>query len=182
MGAEEPEENITHMDAWLYKAAAEGNIEVFNNNQRLQLEPLKTPNHDNLLHQILSKCPSLLLQTNAKGQTPFHVAARYGNSTIVKLLIKSCAKARDGDLEKLGMDQVNAVGEMLRITDQESNTALHEAARRDNVEVVKALLEFKDPDFPYSTNKKQETALYNVEVVKAMLHTWVLDYQLWKKC
>ncbi|TYI88506.1 hypothetical protein E1A91_D04G214600v1 [Gossypium mustelinum] len=206
----EPEENITHMDSWLYKAAAEGNIEVFDNNQRLQLESLKTPNHNNVLHvtlatkenpvwlfnrvhsififspalyllfcrrlnffitiikrekkskfikQILSKCPSLLLQTNAKGQTPLHVAASYGHSAIVKLLIKSCAKARDGDLE-LGMDQVSAVREMLRITDEESNTALHEAAGCGNVEVVKALLEFEDPDFPYSANKKQETPLY----------------------
>ncbi|KAK5837500.1 hypothetical protein PVK06_013310 [Gossypium arboreum] len=145
---EEPEENITHMEASLYKAAAEGNIEVFNNKQGLQLESLKTPNHDNLLHvnlasqefaklstikiisvgfvssyrflnsfvttierekksdfieQIPSKCPSLLLQMNAKGQTPLHVAARYGHSAIVKLLIKSCVKARDGDLE-LRMD------------------------------------------------------------------------------
>ncbi|XP_017614009.1 ankyrin repeat-containing protein ITN1-like [Gossypium arboreum] len=210
MEPEEPEENITQMDAWLYKAAAEGTIEVFNKNQQLQLELLKTPNHDNLLHlnlatqenaaflfniflsvikffhllygcfsppmrdlitiirgekrsdfieQILSKCPSLLLQTNAKGQTPLHVAARYGHSAIVKLLIKSCANARDGDLE-LGMDRVSAVREMLRIRDQESNTALHEAARCGNVEVVKALLEFEDPDFPYSVNKKQETPLY----------------------
>ncbi|TYJ40970.1 hypothetical protein E1A91_A04G179000v1 [Gossypium mustelinum] len=208
MEPEEPEENITHMDASLYKAAAEGNIEVFNNNQGLQLESLKTLNHDNVLHvnlatqensfdrflstivfflplpepfssalisfiaiikvkrrsnfikQILSQCPSLLLQTNARGQTPLHVGARYGHSAIVKLLIKSCAKARDGDLEKLGTDQVNAVREMLRITDQESNTALHEAAGCGNVEVVKALLEFEDPDFPYSANKKQETPLY----------------------
>ncbi|KAL1106637.1 hypothetical protein V6Z11_D04G219300 [Gossypium hirsutum] len=200
MGPQEPEENISHMDASLYKAAAEGNIEVFNNKQGLQLESLKTPNHDNVLHvnlatqetaawllnrfhscdpvmsffitmikrekrsdfieQILRKCPSLLLQTNAKGQTPLHVAARNGHSAIVKLLIKFCAKARDGDLEKLGMDQVNAVREMLRITDQESNMALHEAARCGNVEVAKALLEFEDPEFPYSANKKQETPLY----------------------
>ncbi|KAK8304385.1 hypothetical protein V6Z11_D04G218400 [Gossypium hirsutum] len=58
------------------------------------------------------------------------------------------------------MDQVSAVREMLRITDEESNTALHEAAGCGNVEVVKALLEFEDPDFPYSANKKQETPLY----------------------
>ncbi|KAG4153450.1 hypothetical protein ERO13_D04G184200v2 [Gossypium hirsutum] len=204
MEPREPEQNISHMEASLYKAAAEGNIEVFNNKQGLQLESLKTPNQDNVLHvnlateetvkfsiikifslgfvpsfpflnlfvtmikrekksdfieQILSKCPSLLFQTNAKGQTPLHVEVRYGHSAIVKLLIKSCAKARDGDLE-LGMDQVSAVREMLRITDQESNTALHEAAGCGNVEVVKALLEFEDPDFPYSANKKQETPLY----------------------
>ncbi|XP_017613989.1 ankyrin repeat-containing protein ITN1-like [Gossypium arboreum] len=213
MGSEELEEN---MDASLYKAAAEGNIEEFNNKQRLQLESLKTPNHDNVLHvnlatqenaawpfriflsiiefyplikfyplihgcfsssllnlitrirgekrsdfieQILSKCPSLLLQTNAKGQTPLHYAAKYGHSAIVKLLIKSCAKARTGDLEQ-GTDQGSAVREMLRIRDKESNTALHEAARCGNVEVLKALLEFKNPDFPYSANEKQETPLY----------------------
>ncbi|MBA0751150.1 hypothetical protein Gogos_002512 [Gossypium gossypioides] len=42
------------MDASQYKAAAEGNIEVFNNNQGLQLESLKTPNHDNVLHVNLA--------------------------------------------------------------------------------------------------------------------------------
>ncbi|TYJ40974.1 hypothetical protein E1A91_A04G179300v1 [Gossypium mustelinum] len=211
MGAEEPEENITYMDASLYKAATECNIEEFNNKQGLQLESLKTPNQDNVLHvnlateedvallfkrflsiikffpvpydsfylssaisiptikrekrsdfieQILNKCPSLLLQTNAKGQTPLHVAARNGHSAIEKLLIKSCAKARDGDLAELGMDKVNAVREMLRIRDQESNTALHEAAGCGTFEVVKALLEFEDSDFQYSANKKQETPLY----------------------
>ncbi|TYJ40963.1 hypothetical protein E1A91_A04G178400v1 [Gossypium mustelinum] len=208
---EEPEENITYMDASLYKAAAEGNIEVFNNNQELQLESLKTPNHDNVLHvnlathelaawfsngilsrtrsfpnlylfiylflwvviikkksekrsdligQILTKCPSLLLQTNAKGQTPLHVAARNGHSAIVKLLIRSCAKARDGDLEKLGTDQVDAVTQMLRKIDQESNTALHEAAQYGDVEMVEELLKLEDPNSPYSVNKNQETPLY----------------------
>ncbi|MFQ6648919.1 hypothetical protein Gotur_020933, partial [Gossypium turneri] len=173
-------------------AAAKGNIEEFNNRQGLQLESLKTPNNDNVLHvnlathelaarlfdiffsilnsplknfvlvilkPVLRNCPSLLLQTNAKGQTPLHVAAKNGHSAIVKLLIKSCAKARDGDSE-MGMDQVSAVREMLRITDQESNTALHEAARCGNVEVVIALLDSEDPDFSYSANKKQETPLY----------------------
>ncbi|PPD80370.1 hypothetical protein GOBAR_DD22688 [Gossypium barbadense] len=150
-----PANNITYMDVSLYKAAAEGKIEDSNNYRRPELESLKTPNHDNVLHvnlsttecignrtrsdfieQILSNCLSLLLQTNGKGQTPLYVAARYAHSAIVKLLIKSCAKATDGDLEKLGMDQVNAVRAMLRIRDQESNTTLHEAAGCGNVEVT----------------------------------------------
>ncbi|MBA0879278.1 hypothetical protein Goshw_009604, partial [Gossypium schwendimanii] len=54
MGPQEPEQNITHMDASLYKAAVEGNIEEFNNKHGLQLESLKTPNHDNLLHLNLA--------------------------------------------------------------------------------------------------------------------------------
>ncbi|MFQ6661527.1 hypothetical protein Gotur_029656, partial [Gossypium turneri] len=174
-----PANNITYMDVSLYKAAAVGKIEEFNNYRRPELESLKTPNHDNVLHvnlstsecigqrtrsdfieQILFKCPSLLLQTNAKGQTPLHVAARNGHSAIVKLLIKSRAKATDDDLKKLGMDQLNAVREMLRNTDQESNTALHVAARYGHVEVVQEFLEFENSDFPYFVNRNQETPLY----------------------
>lgn len=177
----EPEKpaDITYMDASLYKATAVGKFEEFNNYQRPELESLKTPNHDNVLHanlstperigrrtrsdfiqRILVKCPSLLLQTNAKGQTPLHVATRYGHSTIVQILIKSCAKVTDGDLEKLGTDQLNAVREMIRHTDQESNTALHIATRHGHVEVVQELLEHEDPDFPYFVNTNHETPLY----------------------
>ncbi|KAH1040654.1 hypothetical protein J1N35_042397 [Gossypium stocksii] len=58
------------------------------------------------------------------------------------------------------MGQVNAVTEMLRITDQESNTALHVAAQYGDVEMVEGLLELEGPDFPYPANKNQETPLY----------------------
>ncbi|MFQ6648915.1 hypothetical protein Gotur_020925, partial [Gossypium turneri] len=51
---EEREQNISYMDASLYKAAAEGKIEVFNNYQELDLESQKTPNHDNVLHVNLA--------------------------------------------------------------------------------------------------------------------------------
>ncbi|KAK8360692.1 hypothetical protein V6Z12_A04G180900 [Gossypium hirsutum] len=99
---------------------------------------IKTEKRSDFIKNILRKCPSLLFQTNAKGQTPLHVAARYGHSVIVEFLINSCANARDGGLEKLGMDHLNKVREILRTRDQESNTALHEAARCGNVEVMKA--------------------------------------------
>ncbi|TYH78448.1 hypothetical protein ES332_D04G227300v1 [Gossypium tomentosum] len=177
-----PEQNITHMEASLYNAAAEGNIEVFNNKQGLQLESLKTPNQDNVLHVNLATEETVkfsIIKIFSVGFVPaypflnlfvtmikreknqilsnkFSASVRHCYS---KRMLKSCAKAIDGDLE-LGMDQVSAVREMLRITDQESNTALHEAAGCGNVEVVKALLEFEVPDFPYSANKKQETPLY----------------------
>ncbi|XVF28697.1 hypothetical protein REPUB_Repub15cG0052200 [Reevesia pubescens] len=104
----------------------------------------------NFVEQILNKCPSLLLQPNAKGETPLHIAARYGHSDIVKFLINY-----DGDLEKQ-----EARRDMLRKTDLKSNTALHIAVEYGHLEVVRALLDFEDPDFSYSANKSKETPLY----------------------
>ncbi|KAK8648035.1 hypothetical protein V6N13_128797 [Hibiscus sabdariffa] len=210
----QPVESINYMDAALYKAAARGNIEVFNNYQGFELESLRTRDHNTVLHvylaspdvyvfppkcfgfrdfgtppsafqnlhrrvfisdpvrvkriiremdkctkfiqQILSKCPSLLLEANTRGQTPLHVAARYGLSTVVKFLIQFQEKAGHGDLEQ----QETSVRRMLRMTDLESNTALHIAVRYGHREVVQELLEFEDPDFPYFINRKQESPLY----------------------
>ncbi|MBA0727016.1 hypothetical protein Golax_002802 [Gossypium laxum] len=49
---------------------------------------------------------------------------------------------------------------MLRLKDEESNTALHVAARFGHVGVVQELLKLEDPDFPYSVNENHETPLY----------------------
>ncbi|KAL4272689.1 hypothetical protein GQ457_13G006770 [Hibiscus cannabinus] len=210
----QPVGSINYMDAALYKAAARGNIEVFNKYQGFELESLRTRDHNTVLHvylaspdvdvlppkcfgfrdfgtppsafqnlyrrvfmsdpvrvkriiiemnkstkfiqQILSKCPSLLLEANTRGQTPLHVAARYGLSTVVKFLIQFQEKAGHGDLEQ----QETSVRRMLRMTDLESNTALHMAVRYGHREVVQELLEFEDPDFPYFINRKQESPLY----------------------
>ncbi|OMO95603.1 hypothetical protein COLO4_15779 [Corchorus olitorius] len=184
--ADQPVESITYMNHDLYTAAEQGNISAFNDLQGSQLESLRTPNGNTVLHvflvaaaqnfgsfdfrlqkgtwksannfigQILNKCPSLLLKPNAKGQTPLHIAARYGHSGLVKFLVK--AKAPQGDLEK--QEGIEAVREMLRKTDLVSNTALHEAARCGHLQVVKELLEFEDPSFSYPPNLNKETPLY----------------------
>ena len=46
------------------------------------------------VEEIITKCPELLWQANVKGETPLHIAARYGHAAIVDVLIK-CARARD---------------------------------------------------------------------------------------
>ncbi|XP_059445065.1 ankyrin repeat-containing protein ITN1-like [Corylus avellana] len=114
----------------------------------------------NFVEEILKKCPSLLWQANAKCETPLHIAARYGHDGIVEVLIEYCAQTRaqtrhDQDLE----EEIEPVKELLRMTNKEKDTALHEAVRYNHLEVVKLLIS-KDPDFSYSANDAGETPLY----------------------
>ena len=50
------------------------------------------------VEEILRMCPSLLWQANVKGETPLHVAARYGHAAIVEVLIER-AKSPQQELE-----------------------------------------------------------------------------------
>ncbi|XP_059448139.1 ankyrin repeat-containing protein At5g02620-like [Corylus avellana] len=114
----------------------------------------------NFVEEILKMCPSLLWQANAKCETPLHIAARYGHDGIVEVLIEYCAQTRaqtrhDQDLE----EEIEPVKELLRMTNKEKDTALHEAVRYNHLEVVKLLIS-KDPDFSYSANDAGETPLY----------------------
>ena len=51
------------------------------------------------------------------------------------------------------------VKEMLETTNNEKDTALHEAVRNKHLEVVKLLIQ-EGPDFSYSQNEAGETPLY----------------------
>ncbi|KAK6265708.1 hypothetical protein QUC31_016545 [Theobroma cacao] len=116
--------------------------------------PAKSLRSTNFVEQILNRSPSLLLKPNAKGEIPLHIAARFGKVNIVELLIKH-AKAEHRGLE----NGIEPAKQMLRMTDNEKNTALHKAVRYGHVEVVHALIQ-EDPDFSYSVNKSGETPLY----------------------
>jgi len=162
--------SITYMEPKLYKAAAKGNINSFKD-LPTSLNELLTPQKNTILHvylenqrresestdfvdKILEMCPQLLLQANTKGETPLHHAARYGHSNAVKVLIER-AKER-------GIDPENGLAEeknMLRMTNEEKDTALHVAARSIQAQVVEILTK-EDHEFSYSANVHGETPLY----------------------
>ena len=161
---------VTYIDHILYKAAEEGNIVPFENCQT-RLDQLLTPDKNTILHvylrnqssepgftdfvdKILEMCPPLLFEANKKGETPLHLAARYGHSNVVKVLIDR-AKTLPTDPES----GVTEAKKMLRMTNGEQDTALHEAARNWGSHVVEILTK-EDPEFSYSTNVHGEPPLY----------------------
>jgi hypothetical protein len=111
----------------------------------------------NFVKKILKMCSKLLKKANTKGETPLHMAARYGHDYIVEVLIKYCAKTPyHEDLEGgIGL----AVKEMLRTVNKKNDTALHEAVRYNHLNVVQLLIG-TDPNFSYSANDAGETPLY----------------------
>ena len=174
------------MKADYYNGAANGEIGVFKYILG-PLDQLLTPNRNTALHiyltslreseskdsnsedskpedsesptafvkEILRMCPSLLWQANVKGETPLHIAARYGHAAIVEILIEH-AKSPQQELES-GVNKT--VKEMLETTNNEKDTALLEAIRNNNLEVVKLLIQ-EGQDFSYSQNEAGETPLY----------------------
>ncbi|KAK2970729.1 hypothetical protein RJ640_014219, partial [Escallonia rubra] len=129
--------------------------------------------------EILRNCPSLFSHMNIKADTAFHVAAREGHSFVIRALIKhtkplrifavvsnqghsrfvqpfvDCAKDLEEELEK----GFGSAKEMLRMTNEDGNTALHEAVQHCHLDVVKLFVR-EDPEFLHPANDSKETPLY----------------------
>ncbi|KAL5852865.1 hypothetical protein ACOSQ3_007983 [Xanthoceras sorbifolium] len=164
------EEDYTYMDPLLYRAAADGNFQPFDVIEK-EMSLIITPDKNTILHihirsqaiqstttsfmeKLVAKCPSLWLQVNAIGDTPLHVAAKYGNILAVQFLIDSVKV--ENDQRVLSDDDIK---QMLRKTNNAGNTPLHEAVQHDFYEVV-IILSKEDPDFLYPVNNLDETPLY----------------------
>ena len=101
---------------------------------------------------IVNLSPRLVYETNSKGNTPLHVAARVGTPSIVKLLVDH---AKKHDVEIDGRQQ------LLRMVNRDGDTALHVAVRYGNFEVVKELINENDPaELAKQANNAGESALF----------------------
>ncbi|XP_027098720.2 protein ACCELERATED CELL DEATH 6 isoform X1 [Coffea arabica] len=154
------------MDPQLYKAAQSGDSDVIRRCAD-QLDSQLTPNQNTVLHilaqfcdssyaveQILGINHSLLCKQNAKGNTALHVAARNRYSGVVRALI-DCAK--NGEKP----DKHNSEGwiKMLRLTNDNRDTALHLAVRTNCYDIVELLVK-EDDELPQPRNKAGESPLY----------------------
>ncbi|KAL6313049.1 hypothetical protein AAG906_012099 [Vitis piasezkii] len=149
---------ITCMDAALYEAAAYGRIDVLEQMSEDHFVVQLTPNKNTVLHiaaqfgQLecvqyilgLNTSSSLLLKPNLKGDTPLHLAAREDHLTVVKALIDAAKRLHQEIESGVGGDKA-----IMRMTNEEENTALHEAVRYHHSEV-----------FIYGANITGYTLLY----------------------
>ena len=101
---------------------------------------------------IVNLSPKLVYETNSKGNTPLHVAASAGDSSMVKLLIEHAKKP---DVETGGRQQ------LLSMVNHDGDTALHVAVRYGNFEVVEELIKENDlAKLAKQVNNAGESALF----------------------
>ncbi|XP_059655627.1 ankyrin repeat-containing protein At5g02620 [Cornus florida] len=111
--------------------------------------------HLEVLKELLSSFPNLVMTTDPSNSTALHTAAAQGHIEAVDLLLEA-----DQNLAKIARNN--------------GKTVLHSAARMGHLEVVKSLLR-KDPSIGFRTDKKGQTALLmavkgqNVDIVLELI-------------
>ena len=153
------------MNPQLYRAASSGDLSFFEKLENSETLAGVTIEKSTVLHvavqcnqlqfaqKIVELRQSLLYETNSKGNTSLHVAARIGYSSVVKLLIDNAKDQRDA--ETSGQQQ------LLSMVNQDGDTALHVAVQYGNFEVVKELIKEKDPtELAMKVNNAGESALF----------------------
>ncbi|KAL6224603.1 hypothetical protein ACLB2K_003458 [Fragaria x ananassa] len=164
------DECLEGMELHVYRAAKKGDINALSKH-RDDLHQILTPTGNTVLHiyiacavstdpkqisdsaiivgKILEMCPPLLLQSNKIDDTALHIAARYGRTAIVDMILQIGKKNRD--------EGGRAWPRIISEPNKEGNTALHEAVRFNHFDVVKVLT---TQQICYSANVAGETPLY----------------------
>ncbi|WCJ23942.1 Ankyrin repeat family protein [Euphorbia peplus] len=162
-----------YIDSKLYKAATNGDFEMFKNYIQ-PLDHLLSQNKNTILHvhlkslgerskefveKVLGQCPRLLWKTNNDGAIPLHIAATYGHLDIVQVFIEEAKKPIHRDLETRE-EAADSIKRMLRKANKQKETALHLAIRNGCFDAVQEILKHEDPHFKYTANVSGETPLY----------------------
>lgn len=96
--------------------------------------------HLEILRELVSCFPNLVMTTDTSNCTALHTAAAQGHVDVVNLLLDA-----DSNLAKIARNN--------------GKTVLHTAARMGHLEVAKSVLS-KDPSIGFRTDKKGQTALH----------------------
>ncbi|KAK3404371.1 hypothetical protein EUGRSUZ_K00681 [Eucalyptus grandis] len=120
---------------------------------------------DDILQLLLFDADDQLIATqNDWGDTPFHTAAKTGNSKAVEILIRRARKPLNDKREN----------QILTMKNKHGNTALHEAVLNRHVNVVSLLLK-EDLEPVYLENEAKKSPLYlaldtgNSEILEILL-------------
>ncbi|VYS61794.1 unnamed protein product [Arabidopsis thaliana] len=162
-----PNENV-HMNAEIFSGVSNGNKECLEKlrSYGTRMACLKSDGGDSILHlaatwghlelvkNIVSECPCLLLEPNSKGQIPLHVAAHAGRSAVVEALVASVTFFSDRLAEE-GKERLNPYV----LKDKDGNTPLHLAIARLHMEIV-ARLVYANHDASFLGNNKGISSLY----------------------
>ncbi|KAL5546526.1 hypothetical protein UlMin_006213 [Ulmus minor] len=158
------------MDSELHKAAMIRDESSFDNLTRTRTQdssPLQlTCQGNTILHlaamsgnkvtveKILRSNPSLVHETNLKGDTPLHIAARLGHLEVTKLL------ANYGKRPEIVVEVgTNAESGLYFVINLENNTVLHEAVKNGYYGIVELLIK-EDPSLTSFINDKGESPLF----------------------
>ncbi|XP_060671399.1 protein ACCELERATED CELL DEATH 6-like [Ziziphus jujuba] len=165
------------MKSDLYRDAVRGitNGAILENKDHLQ--HLVTPNQNTVLHIYITSIRTSIDKKKRQGcgrhtgnvpgiadaaqyerrDSPSH-SIKVGHVSIAEILILHAKALRSPEDLKSG-GGLEAYRQMIRMTNQDGDTALHEALRFKHLSVVKVLVG-EDSDFQYSANEAGETPIY----------------------
>ncbi|XP_057950235.1 protein ACCELERATED CELL DEATH 6-like [Malania oleifera] len=159
----------------LYTAAVSGDEKFLDANSEHDLLSCQTPLGNNIIHlaaeggktSFIKKAvglrPFLITQQNQKGDTPLHVAARFGHTDAVELLLQDGTTTAPPDSVSINIEKDE--GDLIldrrpwRMRNLEGSMALHDAMRNGHEKVALLLLQ-RDPHLASVVTDAGESPLY----------------------
>ncbi|CAL9233061.1 unnamed protein product, partial [Arabidopsis halleri] len=180
-----PGENV-QMNAEIFSRLSDGDKECLEKlkSHGTPMACLKSDRGDSILHlaarwghlelvkNIVSECPCLVLEPNSKDQLPLHVAAHAGHSAIVEALVASVTFFSD----RLAVEDRERLNPYV-LKDKYGNTALHLAIEGRYMEMAASLVN-ENQNVSFLENNEGISSLYmaveaagDVSLVKEILKT-----------